>query len=814
MADQLALTSPGSSDAPMEGHAQPATMAALNFGHHQDLTALGHMDRNLLFPTGRHQADSYGPGRIGNRLALWYHRNDGPWTPPGLTSPQGDIRNSSVLGNLRNSQLMFYGQYRESPSECDTVPPGGIPSDSGYGGSYVAKHSVANGSVCDESIDRNPEGELSFSSYSQDVMSKVNPEIPWSQSQLPSTSPQPAIARQINPEVGKICETCNKVLKTKSEFKKHKQRHDKPFKCTVKGCTRSEGFSTPNDLDRHKRSLHPDEHADGDRYRCQVGPCFNKNKIWPRADNFRAHMKRVHQKELIKDEDLDQYKYRYRNTDSKTLGRVSNCFVRPEAPPKDDSDVARNSTVSEFDRLNIFPDGGGNDASDNWKLPRSPVIDLSTDTNPVEGPSQIQIEEPTLVIEPSESRLDISNSTTAQEVHLESEDTQFNHQTEAPKPSSPQPSPSLGDSESTNTEQLKEDEPDFHSEIPGPDLANDAGSASYSQTDRLDESRDRPSGLSPRSIESNIQPERLIKDSEKFRVSPEPKDDELLTPDLNNPEFVSKLLEQLQNKGMLKKLGYKKEDPQEAEMTKLESTNDIISQQAHACSQCSKLFGRRCELKKHEKRHLKPYGCTFPGCNKKFGSKNDWKRHENSQHLMLEHWICDEKQADKSFESCGRNFPRRELFKQHLSVQHRIMEPERLDRKLETCRVGRNLETRFWCGFCQEIIKITKEGIGAWAERFNHIDDHFQGRNNQTKRDIGDWKANDSEDTSITSSGPVSSSNSPSIPNSDGVEKPRARVANQKRKRGLELELVASKRAEILEEITIVICVCDVPSSL
>ncbi|KAI1662653.1 hypothetical protein F4813DRAFT_394831 [Daldinia decipiens] len=809
MADPLALTSPGSSDTPMEGHAQPATMAALNFGHHQDLTSLGHMDRNLLFPTGRHQADSYGPGRIGNRLALWYHRNDGPWTPPGLTSPQGDIRNSSVLGNLRNSHLMFYSQYRESPSECDTVPPGGIPSDSGYGGSYVAKHSVANGSVCDEPIDRNPEGELSFSSYNQDMMSKLNPEIPWSQSQLPSTSPQPAIARQINPEGSKICETCKKELKTKSEFKKHKQRHDKPFKCTVKGCTRSEGFSTPNDLDRHKRSLHPDEHADGDRYRCQVGPCFNKNKIWPRADNFRAHMKRVHQKDSIKDEDLDQYKY------------------RPEAPSKDDSDVARNSTVSEFDRLNIFPDGGGNHASDNWKLPRSPIIDLSADTNPVEGPSQIQIEEPTLVIEPSESHLDASNSTTAQEVHLESEDTPFSHQTEAHKPPSPRSSPSLGDSEPTNTGQLKEDGPGFHAEFLGPELANDTGSASHSQTDRLDESRDRPSGLSLRNLESNIQPERLIKDSERVHLSPEPEDHELLTPDLNNPEFVSKLLEQLQNKGMLKKLGYKKEDPQEADMTKLESTNDIISQQAHACSQCSKLFGRRCELKKHEKRHLKPYGCTFPGCSKKFGSKNDWKRHESSQHLMLEHWICDEKQADKSSESCGRNFPRRELFKQHLSAQHRIIEQELLDHKLDTCRVGRNHETRFWCGFCREIIEITKEGIEAWAERFNHIDDHFQGRNNRAKRDIGDWKgdypprsgstkprANDSVDTGITSSGPVSSPNSPGIHNSNGVEKPHARVANQKRKRGLELEMVASKRAEILEEITTVICVGDVPSSL
>ncbi|KAI0095461.1 hypothetical protein F4814DRAFT_443504 [Daldinia grandis] len=798
MADQLALTSPGSSDTPMEGHAQPATIAALDFGH-QDLTALGHMDKSLLFPTGRHQADSNESGRIGNRVALWYLRNDGPWTPPGLTSPQGDTRNSSILGNLRNDQLMFYGQYRESPSECDTVPPGGIPSDSGYGGSYVAKHSVANGSICDESIDRNPEslGELSFPSCTQDMMSRVNPETPWSQSQLPSTFSQPAVARQVNPEGSKICETCNKVLKTKSELKKHKQRHDKPFKCTVKGCTRSEGFSTPNDLDRHKRSLHPDEHADGDRYLCQVGPCVNKKKIWPRADNFRAHMKRVHQKEFIKDEDLDQYKYRYRNTDSKTLGRVSNCLVRPEAPPKDDSDVARNSTATELDRLNIYADGCDGDASDNWKLSRSPVIDLSTDTSSVEGPGQIQIEEPPLVIKPSESCVDVPDDTTAHEVRLESENTPFNHQTEAPNPPSPRSNPSPGDSESINRGQLKEDEPGLRAEIPGPELAKDVGSINHSQIDRHDEPRDRPSGLSLRSLESNIQPERLIKDSEEVHVSPEPQDHELLTQDLNNPEFLSKLLEQLQNKGMLKKLGYKKEDPQEVEATKLKPTNDPISQQAHACSQCSKPFARRCELKKHEKRHLKPYGCTFPDCSKKFGSKNDWKRHENSQHLMLEHWICDEKQADKSSESCGRNFPRRELFKTHLNMQHRIEKPELLDRKFETCRVGRNHETRFWCGFCREIIEIE-----AWAERFNHIDDHFQGRNNKTKKDIGAWEGNyppRSGSTMLQANDPEDTSN--------GVERLRARVTTQKRKRGLELEMVASKRTETVEEITTVICV-------
>ncbi|KAF3058430.1 C2H2 type zinc finger domain protein [Daldinia childiae] len=393
---------------------------------------------------------------------------------------------------------------------------------------------------------------------------------------------------------------------------------------------------------------------------------------------------------------------------------------------------------------------------------------------------------------------------------------------EAPKPPSIQASPSLGDSESTNTRQLKEGEPGLHSEIPGLELANDAGSPNHSYTDRLDESQDRPSGLSLRTLESNIPPEILIKGSEKVHVSPEPKDHGLLTPDFNNPEYVSRLLEQLQNKGILKEHGYKKEDPQETEITKLEPTNGVPPSRPMLAPNA-----RNYSTDDHERRHLKPYGCTFPDCNKKFGSKNDWKRHENSQHLMLEHWICDEKQADKSSESCGRNFPRRELFKHHLSVHHRITDQEFLDRKLEACRVGRNHETRFWCGFCQEIIEITKEGIEAWTERFNHIDDHFQGRNNRAKKDINDWKgdypprsgstkpqANDPEDTGITSSGIVSSSNNPSIDNNNRVGKPHARGTNQKRKRGLESEMVASKRTEIVEEMTIVICVCDIPSSL
>ncbi|OTA96365.1 hypothetical protein M434DRAFT_116536 [Hypoxylon sp. CO27-5] len=762
MADQLALTS-GSSDTAMEGHSRPAKMTTLGFPPHQDLAALDHMGMNIPFPAGRHPADSYRPGRIENRLALWYHRNDGPWTPPGLTSPQGDIRTPPLLSNLRANPLVFSSHpYRESvvPSECDTVPPGVIPSDSGYGGSYGAKQSVANGSVCDESLDRNPEtqslighiNELNFQSYNQDIISKngVNGETPWSQSQQPPPSPSSAFDRQVNFEGSRACEICNKLLKTKSEFKKHKQRHEKPFKCSVKNCTRRDGFSTPNDLARHIRSLHPDENANGNRYRCPIGACNNKDKIWPRADNFRAHMKRVHQKDLTTDDDLDQYKF------------------SPAGLSKGTSDLARDGAVPEFDRFHMFPIGNTGYAAENWKLPRNPVIDLSNEASPMETPTHIQMEEAPLVTKSDDERLFRgSNSGSTQEVHVGRDDTPLSKQIRIPRPASTQPSPTVDNVEFMKLRQSKENDSDIYS----------------------------------------------------THIPPEPGDLEVDL-DLNNRDKVLKLLEKLQSSGVLGELGYKKEDPSELEMTKQEPASRTVSEHAHACSQCSKSFGRRCELKKHEKRHLKPYGCTFPDCNKRFGSKNDWKRHENSQHYMLEHWRCDEKQTDNSSSICGKVIYRRELFKQHLGTFHHIKDQATLEMKLETCRVGRNCEARFWCGFCQEIIEIKKKGIEAWTERFNHIDDHFHGRNDQTRREISDWKneyslnpraespANDSEDSSIASLTPSSSTDDSNLRNRTGLEKQRVRTAKQKRKRDDGYD-ESAKRVETMEVLPRFICCGD-----
>lgn len=807
MADQLALTS-GSSDTAMEGHSRPAKVTTLGFSPHQDLAALDHMGMNIPFPAGRHPPDSYRPGRIENRLALWYHRNDGPWTPPGLTSPQGDIRTPALLGNLRANSLVFSSHpYRESvvPSECDTVPPGVIPSDSGYGGSYGAKQSVANGSVCDESLDRNPEtqslighvGELNFQSFNQDMIPKsgVNAETPWSQSQQPPPSPSSAFGRQVNFEGSRTCEICHKLLKTKSEFKKHKQRHEKPFRCSVKNCTRREGFSTTNDLDRHIRSLHPDEHASGNRYRCLIGACKNKDKIWPRADNFRAHMKRVHQKDVLSDDDLDQYKF------------------SPAAPSKGTSDLARDSTIPEYDKFNIFPIGNTGYASENWKLPRNPVIDLSNEASPMEAPAHIQMEEAPLVTKSGDERR--LNGASTQEVHAERDDAPLVKQMSMPRPSSTQPSLTVDNIEFTKLRQSKENDSDVYSMSRDSKLTNETRSLSRCKSKGPDESQDCPNSPSFENPEHR-QSDGLTNIGEKAHGSPTP-DDLEVDLDLNNRDKVLKLLEKLQSSGVLEELGYKKEDPSELEVAKQEPTSRTVSEHAHACTQCPKSFGRRCELKKHEKRHLKPYGCTFPDCNKKFGSKNDWKRHENSQHYMLEHWRCDEKHTDKSSDICGKVIYRRELFKQHLGTLHHIKDQTTLEMKLETCRVGRNCEARFWCGFCQEIIEIKKKGIEAWTERFNHIDDHFHGRNNQARREISDWKneyslnpraespTNDSEDSSITSLTPSSSTDSSNVRNRTGLEKQCVRTAKQKRKRDDGYD-ESAKRIETVEDLPRFIC--------
>lgn len=72
------------------------------------------------------------------------------------------------------------------------------------------------------------------------------------------------------------------------------------------------GFTTKNDLDRHKKSIH--QFHTGKSFMCAAPHCAKKSKVWPRADNFRQHILRLHKdwdvhKLMDKSVDLFEVKY-------------------------------------------------------------------------------------------------------------------------------------------------------------------------------------------------------------------------------------------------------------------------------------------------------------------------------------------------------------------------------------------------------------------------------------------------------------------------------------------------------------------------
>jgi hypothetical protein len=212
---------------------------------------------------------------------------------------------------------------------------------------------------------------------------------------------------------------------------------------------------------------------------------------------------------------------------------------------------------------------------------------------------------------------------------------------------------------------------------------------------------------------------------------------------INDAAKFEKLVQDGMFKDVLEKLGYKREAPEvQSQDVSTVSMSESHHEMPFKCSNldCPKTFPRRCELKKHEKRHDKPYGCTFNGCDKKFGSKNDWKRHENTQHHQVESWKCQERVTTSASGTCEKLIHRREIFKNHLQTSHGICDVSQLEDKLESCRIGNNCEDRFWCGFCLNTVEVKNKGLDAWRARFDHIDDHYHGRNNLVKKNIRDWK--------------------------------------------------------------------------
>jgi hypothetical protein len=74
--------------------------------------------------------------------------------------------------------------------------------------------------------------------------------------------------------------------------------HEKPYHCTYLGCNYTNGFTTKNDLDRHLKSKHLGGIDNKSKsWQCQGNGCKNPTKIWPRFDNFKQHVTKMHPEE-------------------------------------------------------------------------------------------------------------------------------------------------------------------------------------------------------------------------------------------------------------------------------------------------------------------------------------------------------------------------------------------------------------------------------------------------------------------------------------------------------------------------------------
>ena len=195
------------------------------------------------------------------------------------------------------------------------------------------------------------------------------------------------------------------------------------------------------------------------------------------------------------------------------------------------------------------------------------------------------------------------------------------------------------------------------------------------------------------------------------------------------------------------------------------------------CAHCPSLFPSDSTLKKHVlSTHTRPFICTFQryGCNATVGSKNEWKRHINVQHLHLETWRCDldacalpsspandpsgqEKHQNYTSSSTvspslgkkanpsevqHHDFDRKDLFTQHIKRMHappnsasqadKAAFEGQIPAIQERChRQLRSPPPRSRCIYCPDKVF---EGTGSWTERLEHVGKHLE-KNDVKKED-------------------------------------------------------------------------------
>ncbi|KAH6674415.1 hypothetical protein B0J14DRAFT_40371 [Halenospora varia] len=162
-----------------------------------------------------------------------------------------------------------------------------------------------------------------------------------------------------------------------------------------------------------------------------------------------------------------------------------------------------------------------------------------------------------------------------------------------------------------------------------------------------------------------------------------------------------------------------------------------------ACKTCDQgSFKDLHALQKHiASSHTRAFICVFAfaGCPSTFASKNEWKRHVQSQHLNLSAWVCDLGACGKTngkTQTRGSEFNRKDLFTQHLRRMHAPFSVKRQNKKISAWEeqlkelqtscliVKRQAPMRLSCPV--QNCNVLFEGAGTWDDRMEHVGKHLE----------------------------------------------------------------------------------------
>nr|POF26225.1 hypothetical protein CFP56_22373 [Quercus suber] len=116
-------------------------------------------------------------------------------------------------------------------------------------------------------------------------------------------------------------------------------------------------------------------------------------------------------------------------------------------------------------------------------------------------------------------------------------------------------------------------------------------------------------------------------------------------------------------------------------------------------------------------------------------TRNDWNRHEYTQHAKVEMWRC--RLPRRGQKTCGKVCYTVDDMRTHLkSPEHTQTLLAGPDDECEAAYIGAYGRVNFWCGFCDALIPTSsKEDLMGWAMRSKHIGDHYD----KDCRKIEDW---------------------------------------------------------------------------